>query len=125
MRKTGLLFACGSLSRHVNKQVVMQRVMCCKRRTCKASCEPTEVSFTLLLQKVKPGAKIKEKQFVKNVPPQVVRLKKKGGSEANTNESNTVQCNAVLHCPEPHSEAQRAITSRGQLNDGPAEMSTS
>ena len=69
MRKTQLLFACGSLSRHVNGQVVMQRGTCCKRGTYRGPCESTEASFTLVLLKTEPGAKIKVKDSLRCASP--------------------------------------------------------
>lgn len=57
MIKTQLLFACGSLSRHINAQVVTHRVTGCKRRTYRGPHESTEASSTLVLPKTEPGSR--------------------------------------------------------------------
>ena len=114
MIKTQLLFACGSLSRHVNAQVVTHRVTGCKRRTYRGPHESTEASSTLVLPKTEPGSR----SFEMCKPRGQVWGRKGSWGRKKKKKKKGIGGNAGLHWPELHSDPPRAITGCGWLNNG-------
>lgn len=86
-----------------------------QERDIRGPCESTEASFTLVLLKTEPGAKIKVKDSLRCASPG-----RKGEEEKGTEaRKKGMWGNAGLQWPGLHSEPQRAITGCGWLNNGP------
>lgn len=116
MRNSQLLSACGSLSRHVNAQVVMHRGTGCKRRTYRDHMSPLKLPSPWSFRKQSLEHRSKGK-ILWDVQAQGSSVRKK--REWGRGEKKGIGGNAGLHWPELHSESPRAITGCGWLNNGP------
>lgn len=94
MKKTQLLSACGSWSRHVQRTSgLVQRVTRCKKGTYKGPCESSEASFTLVLLKKSLEKKNQSGRFFGMYKPRGEGKKEKGSE---TRKKVMRQCRATL-----------------------------